>query len=148
MERSLGDWMKEDMTASALPAHMVVPDVRGPYRVPIAQFVADWNHSSDPAALIAAEPHYDGDDTVLLPSIAVVVHALCDRDGVKMPEWVWSHRSEKDVSLFGFPMDTPAGRWRRSVSPAVCGYHRVFFEPRLLNKGTPRQWTDNTDDDI
>lgn len=68
-------------TAAGLTRLMSVPDPRGPYRAPLLQFIGDWNVARDRAALVSDAPVYDGDDPLLLPTIAVVVHALADRDG-------------------------------------------------------------------
>ncbi|WP_420614277.1 hypothetical protein [Candidatus Spongiisocius sp.] len=94
----------------------------------------------DKPALVAEAPVYAGDDPNLLPAIAVVVHALADRDGVPVPGWVAGHRSPADVMLFGYAFDGPYSRWERTRSPTVCGHHRVWFHPRTLDKGTPDWW--------
>ena len=84
---------RESLTAAALPPLMEVDDPRGPYRFPLLQFIADWNVSDDKARLIADPPAYDGNDPILRPAIAVVVHALSDRAGVPIPDWVFDHRA-------------------------------------------------------
>jgi len=44
------------------------------------------------------------------------------------------------VMLFGYAFDKPYARWVRLRSPAVCDPHRVWFHPRVLDKGTPEWW--------
>lgn len=127
-------------TATDLPRLMSVPDPRGPYRAPVLQFIWDWNVAPDKSALVSEAPVYDGDDPNLLPAIAVVVHALAIRDGVPVPARVSQHRAPADVMLFGYAFDTPYARWVRMRSPAVCDPHRVWFHPRVLDKGTPDWW--------
>ena len=129
-------------TATDLPPLMSVPPSvdPDPYRFPLLQFIWDWNVASDKAALVSEAPVYDGDDPNLLPAIAVVVHALADRDGVPVPDWVAGHRAPHDVMLFGWPFDGRYARWIRRRSLAVCAYHRVWFHPRTLDKGTPDWW--------
>jgi len=126
--------------AADLPRLMSVPDPRGPYRAPVLQFIWDWNVAPDKSTLVSEAPVYDGDDPNLLPAIAVVVHALADRDGVPVPDWVAGHRAPADVMLFGYAFDKPYARWVRLRSPAVCDPHRVWFHPRVLDKGTPEWW--------
>ena len=133
-------WRLGTLTAAMLPPLMTVPDPRGPYRAPVLQFIADWNRSEDREALIAEAPVYEGDDPVLLPATAVVVHALADRAGVTLPDWVLEHRAPTDVSLFGWKFDGEYGRLVRRRSPAACAYHRVWFHPRTLDKGTADWW--------
>jgi len=111
-----------------------------PYRAPLLQLICDWNVAEDKSALIAEAPTYDGDDAELLAAIAVVVHALADRDGVRVPGWVLGHRARSDVMLFGYAFDSPYARWVRLSSPAVCDPHRVWFHPRVLDKGTADWW--------
>ena len=75
------------LTASELPPLMSVPASvdTDPYRFPLLQFICDWNVAEDREALIAGAPVYEGNDPLLLPAIAVVVHALADRAGVPLP---------------------------------------------------------------
>lgn len=68
-------WRVGELRAAMLPPLMSVPDPGGPYQAPLLQFIADWNRTEDRAALIVEAPVYAGDDPVLLPAIAVVVHA-------------------------------------------------------------------------
>ena len=133
-------WKLGRLTAAALPPLMTVPDRRGSYRAPLLQFIWDWNVAEDRAALIAEAPVYEGDDPLLLPAVAVVVHALADRDGVPLPGWVLDHRAPNDVLLFGWRFDGAYGRRVRRRAPAVCAHHRVWIHPRMLDKGTPDWW--------
>ena len=111
-----------------------------PNRAPLLQFVADWNVSSDRAAMTRAAPIYEGDDPLLLPAIAALVHALAARDDVGVPEWVMEHRHPIDIPLFEDTDDGWYGHWLRRRAPATCAYHRVWFHHRLLDKGTPAWW--------
>ena len=111
-----------------------------PYRAPLLQFIWDWNVAPDKPALVAEAPVYAGEDPNLLPAIAVVIHALADRDDVPVPGWVAGHRSPADVMLFGYAFDGPYSRWERTRAPSVCAHHRVWFHPRTLDKGTPDWW--------
>ena len=129
------------MTVGDLPAEMEVDCRRGAFRVPLAQFIMDWNHSDKPAALIEKAPVYTGRNNLILPAIAVVVHALCARDDVKLPDWVLEHRATDDVMLFGGDIDSNLGRLIRRSSPPACRYHRVWFDSQLSDKGISRQWS-------
>lgn len=131
---------RKSLTASDLPALMSDPCSRGPYRVPLAQFVMDWNRSDDPIGLILCEPNYDGTDPLVMPAIAVVVHALAVRDGAPVPGWVWRHRAGGDAALFGHNLNSRMGRWVRARAPEASLFHRVFFDASFLDKGTRRQW--------
>ena len=131
---------REPLTAAALPPMMVVDDPRGPYRYPLLQFIVDWNLSSNPAGLIADPPVYGGDDPILLPAIAVVVHALADRAGIPIPEWVCDHRAPSDTVLFAYKQDGKYAQWLRRRSHPASAYHQVHIHPRMLDKGTPDWW--------
>ena len=128
------------LTAADLPPLMVVPDRRGSYRYPLLQFIADWNRAPDQAALIADVPTYDGDDPLLLPSVAVIVHALAERAGVPIPEWVYAHRAPHEVVLFVPDHYRAYRQWLIERSHPLSAYHRVHIHPRLLDKGTPDWW--------
>ena len=130
------------LTAAELPPLMPVPPEvdAAPYRYPILQFIADWNRAPDQAALVAEAPFYDGDDPILLPAIAVIVHALAGRAGVPVPDWVFDHRAPRDVMLFGYEYGGKYALWVRQRSLDVCAFHQVWFHPRTLDKGTPDWW--------
>ena len=70
----------------------------------------------------------------------MAVHALADRAGVALPGWVFGYHSPHDVMQFPWRFDGGYARWVRPRSPAVCAYHRVWFHPRTLDKGTPARW--------
>ena len=114
------------LRACDLPAIMGVDDWFDAYRFALVQFVADWNHSKDPALLVADPPLYEGTDWRLLPTVAAVVHALVDRRGLSVPEWVWGHKAPRDWVVF---CDRPGSVfWNRDLekAPATCAHHRVF----------------------
>ena len=131
----------QKIPADELPPRMEEFCLRGPFRVPLAQFIMDWNHSENPVFLIENEPVYTGPNDLILPAISVIVHSLCARDGIKIPDWVLKHKSTNDLMLFGVDFDSKLGQLIRKDAPPACKYHRVWFESQLLDKGTARQWT-------
>lgn len=65
-----------------------------------------------------------------LPRIAAVVHALCDRDGHPVPDWVWEHRSSKAIYIDARPVEDSAyDQHIRRIAPEACRYHNVWFDP-------------------
>lgn len=129
-------------TAAELPPHMVGETLFQAYRTPLLQFVADWNWSFSKVAMIEEAPSYEGPDRYLLPSIAAVVHALADRAHLTVPEWVWKHSLAEDWVLHCEPGDHESFLWKRAMeqAPPTCVHHRVYFHPRLLDRGTPDWW--------
>ena len=130
----------EELRAADLPELMAAECRRGSYRVPLAQFISDWNRSGDRSAMISEAPSYEGDDPELMPTVAAVVHALCERDAMEVPEWVLGYRADRDVVLFAGDPDSDYGRWVRDQSPPAAKFHRIHFQPHLLEKDSPRQW--------
>lgn len=128
------------LSATDLPPMMEVADPRGSYRYPLLQFIMDWNSSDAQARLIKDPPVYTGDDPVLLPAIAVVVHALADRADIPVPDWVYRHRAPNDTVLFVYKQDGKYAQWLRRRSHPVSAYHRVHIHPRMIDKGTPDWW--------
>ena len=120
------------LTVSDLPGLMSRPSVRGADR-PLIQFVMDWRWRTKDRMNMVADPPPPDTDEVTAAKIAAVVHALCDRDGFKIPAWVGEHRLTHDVALFDVRMDSPYGQWVRQQAPAVCAQHRVYFEADMLN---------------
>lgn len=100
---------------------------------PVVQFIMDWNDQPQRRAEmlcggVAPRGGTDGD----LALVAAVVQGLCERDGIGVPEWVWSQRLESPVTMSGRPADSDWGRWVVSQAPPVCADHGVFFEADLL----------------
>ena len=126
------------MTAAALPRLMAVDDGRGRV-VDIRVLVKDW--TANPAgrpSMIAEPPCRRWRDRLTrrrrdLPRIAAVVHALCDRDAVAVPAWVWQHRSRRPIGLTDrSPLAADRNSGLRSGAPEPCSYHRVWFGPATI----------------
>ena len=67
-----------------------------------------------------------------LARIAAVVHALCDRDDVDVPGWVWKHRSRRNTGINATRRRVSALWAEHSHAPAACAYHRVWFDPASI----------------
>jgi len=121
---------------------MVGPTRFEAYRTPLLRLIVDWNTSSVRSSLIKQAPSYEGLDQYLLPSLASVVHALADRNGMSVPGWVWTHCLDEDWVLFCDLQESGSFFWERALreAPATCVHHRVYFHRRLLDKGTPDWW--------
>ena len=132
---SLGVWI----VAAGLPGRMARPDGRGGV-VELRELVKRWACSPEQRqAMIAAAPrrHRRLDRFTKrrwdLARVAAVVHALCDRDGVPVPGWVWKHRASRPVGIT--PLMDPRSRWAQRVladAPEACAYHNVWFDPSMI----------------
>ena len=129
------------LRACDLPALIADDDGRGRV-VAIGQFVKDWAASDRQrrCSMIADPPrhhrirHRFGARRFDLARIAAVVDALCERDGIQAPPWVGAHRARRPVSLTKSRLDhSPWNDWVRSVAPAACRRHNVWFVPATLD---------------
>lgn len=113
---------------SEIPASMATPGGRGAGYWPLEQLIKDWNNQPESRTLMLAGALPEGTDTTTAAKIAAVVHALCQRDGHPLPEWVPSARSPVDVALVSdVDLASPYGQRLRAEAPGVCAYHRVYF---------------------
>ena len=122
--------MYRRVRAADLPAAMAQDDSRE--HVPLTFFVREWDAwPAERVAMIADEPA--GEDLADLCRVAAVVHALCDRDGVEVPSWVFSHRSPADIA-WGRSCVMEGFIWERTVAdaPAACAFHRVWFDREFV----------------
>lgn len=118
---------------------MAVDDRRGRI-TDLRAFVKDWaqEDSVGRAAMIVEAPrrarrHHRFTRRRDLPRIAAVVHALCDRDSVPVPNWVWEHRSPKPVAITdAVRMGTDYTRLVQAEAPSACAYHQVWFPPATI----------------
>lgn len=118
-----------EMSAAELPPLLVHEyDKRGGW-VALAQFAQNWNRRPDSRRSMMRDPLPAETDPKRGAAIAAVVHSLCIRDGIPVPDWVLTWRYDTPVTLAaGIGTDSPFGRGVRVCSPAVCEYHRIFFE--------------------
>ena len=125
-----------EMRAVDLPALLVDEyDKRGGW-VALAQFAQNWNRSPGSRQLMMRDPLPAETAPESGAAIAVVVHSLCIRDGISVPDWVLLWRNDTPVTLAsGVGMESSFGRSVRARSPAVCDYHRVFFEVSFRDIG-------------
>jgi len=123
--------------AADLPQAMAEPGKRE--HVPLTFFVREWDAWPDErSAMIADAP--TGEDAADLCRIAAVVHALCDRDGVPVPAWVFDHRSEVDIA-WGRHSVMEGFIWEQTIAdaPAACAYHRVWFDREFVGIASQRR---------
>ena len=106
-----------------LVEQMHIPDPRGRFR-PMLMFIRFWNDHPDRRTEMLADPPYDGEHFYVTLA-AATVHALCQRDGMPVPEWVWNYRLDEDRFMTGDRVSTSADT---SESPLLCYYHRVHFK--------------------
>lgn len=111
----------EALTAAHLPAWMAAAP--GSRIAALSSFVNHWAlHPERRLVMCAATPH--GPNRLDLVRIAATVHALCDRDGVAVPEWVWAHAWHEHVRIYDVG---PASAAFRASALATCAHHRVWF---------------------
>ena len=126
------------LDAAHLPQLMSTSQPGRGQSVPISQFVNDWAYWADNReAMCVREP--SGPNRLHLVWVAATVHALCDRDGVPVPAWVWKHRWHEDVLIYGF---RPVKDRDRTEAVPACSYHRVWFNPsHIINYRVHGFWT-------
>lgn len=125
--------------AADVPKWMARNDGRGRI-VELVQLCKDWACFPGLRDAMISEPprrrrwyHRFGPRRHDLARIAAVVHALCDRDGHPVPEWVHQHRSEQPLRFNGSPLgDNDYTRSLRGIAPQACHYHNVFFDPASI----------------
>ena len=118
-------WMERRLRAADVPALYAEPGVR--WSVPLVALIREWHWwPSERAAIVADEPV--GGLPEDLCRIAAVVHALCDRDGVPVPDWVWRYRWQEPIAWTG-ELAAAGSLWDRMIAraPEACAYHNVWF---------------------
>jgi len=127
------------ISADQIPRWMADDDNRGRV-VELRELCKQWAHTDQAhrAAMISAAPrryrwwHCFTARRHDLARIAAVVHALCDRDGIDVPAWVWQHRSRRNIGMNATRRRVSALWTEHSNAPAACAYHRVWFDPASI----------------
>ena len=137
------------LCASDLPAPFAVGDGRNGL-VDLREFVKRWAcFPQQRPMMIAHAPrrhrwhHRFTSRRHDLVRIAAVVHALCDRDGVAVPGWVYKHRSRRPIGLAA-SLD-PTTEWARIAladAPSACAYHEVWFDQAMIENITVHGFRD------
>ncbi len=132
------------ISADQIPRWMAGDDKRGRV-VELRELCKQWAHTDHAhrVAMVREAPrryrwwHRFTARRHDLARIAAVVHALCDRDDVDVPDWVWKHRSRRPI---GVPVSLdPTTRWGRTIvadAPDACAYHRVWFDHSMIENIT------------
>lgn len=137
------------LCASDLPAHLAVGDGRNGL-VALREFVKRWAcFPQERPMMIAQTPRrhrwYDRLTSRRhdLVRISAVVHALCARDGVAVPNWIYKHRSRRPIGLAA-SLD-PTTEWARVAladAPSACAYHDVWFDQAMIENITVHGFRD------
>ena len=137
------------LCASDLPAHLAAGDRRGGV-VALRELVKRWAcfPQQRPMMVARAPRRHRWHDRFTsrrhdLARISAVVHALCDRDGVAVPGWVYKHRSRRPIGVVA-SLD-PATEWGRVAladAPAACAYHDVWFDQAMIENITVHGFRD------
>ena len=103
------------------------------WSVPLVALIREWEWWPLKRAEMIGDEPVDASPDDLCRS-AAVVHALCDRDGVPVPGWVWPHHWFEPIA-WARELDTCGPLWDRMVAraPAACAYHNVWFGEDLIS---------------
>ena len=137
------------LCASELPAHLAAGDRRGGV-VALRELVKRWAcfPQQRPMMIGQAPRRYRWYDRFTsrrhdLVRISAVVHALCDRDGVAVPGWVYKHRSRRPIGVVAsFDPTTEWGRVVLADAPSACAYHDVWFDQAMIENITVHGFRD------
>lgn len=124
-------WKERRLRAADVPTLYADPGVRA--AVPLGALVREWEWwPTERTAIIAQEPVGAAADD--LCRIAAVVHALCDRDTVCVPSWVWQHCWHEPIA-WTRELSTTGPLWERMVAhaPPACAWHNVWFGEDLIS---------------
>jgi len=132
---SSGGGTRRIRSAAEVPAFMDTEwDGRGGW-VALALFAQHWNRYPEHRDWMRAAPLPKTTDLPRGALVAALVHSLCIRDGLPIPEWVLDWRHPTPITLSSDPMDnSPYSRSVRSQCPAVCDYHQAYFEISFRDK--------------
>jgi len=125
------------LTVTELPELMADPDFLTLTR-PLSQFIADWNTWPETREqMLNGKPDCE---MFYLARIAAVIHALCLRDEITVPDWVFDARlPEPEIIVDKIRPDSNYGKIVISRSSYVSDYHNVYYNPELLDKASPKQ---------
>ena len=114
---------------------MSEPGRRNPYRVPLIQFVWDWNVSSDREAMIREAPVYTGGDGLILPAIAC--GGTRPRGSGRRPRPTLGEAPPAPDTRC--PIRGHGRRLVRTLAPTRSGAHHMRVPPSLVPPPPARQ---------
>ena len=101
--------------------------------VPLTWLVKEWDDFPEEREEMIAQEPVRGDAGDIC-RVAAVVHALCDRDGVPVPGWVWRHRSPVPIA-WGRSVPMTGFIWEQTIAnaPPACAQHNVWFDYQFIS---------------
>ena len=134
----------EPVPAGACPTVADIPELltedgRGEWpksRKGLAVFVQYWNNTTDEgrqrmASAEMPEAYLDPED---LAAAAAIVHGLCARDDIEIPNWASHAKADRPVCLFTGPKEDSTVPRLAAQSAFVCAEHNVFYDETFLQK--------------
>ena len=121
------DWIVKGQTA----ARKAGAGIDMPMRL-LIQFTKHWNAFPEHREDMLKDAPSETGSAVHRAALSAVVHSLCERDGEKIPEWVFGVHAGGEYLINGDIADTEYGRLIKAQSPAVCSNYGVYFEKEML----------------
>ncbi len=99
------------------------------------QFLDDFSHAHDKAALIAEEPKWSHDPGRWLYDFAATAHKLAHDNGLPVPKWVLADQYVAPVPLYAFGTEDPAFQdYLRKSTPCEFRWHNLFLGENILSR--------------
>lgn len=100
------------------------------------QFLDDFAHASDKAALIADEPDWKPDEAGRwYYDLAATAHKLANDNGLAVPPWCLEDRYYPDEPQWAFDTEDPDFRtYLEEVTPREFRWHNLFLGPNVLQR--------------
>ncbi len=100
------------------------------------QFLDDFAHARDKAALIADEPRWPQEYTGRWRyDLAAAAHKLANDNGLPVPAWCIEERYCPDEPLWAFDTEDPQFRsYLRENTPREFRWHNLFLGPNVLQR--------------
>ena len=132
-DRLASDWVYQPMGLADL-AHGVAERLGRNEMVPYTQFCMDWNYYTENSRRekILREDIRGVCGETDLPAIASVLHGLCERDGLALPDYLLEAKADEERLLCGVPVATAWSRGVRDGALDLCWEHNIFYEENIL----------------
>lgn len=105
-------------------------------RTGLAVFIQYWNNTTDEGRQRMASAEMEETDLPAeeLAAAAAVVHGLCAKDDIEIPQWVLGEKADRPMCLFTGTEKPENVAQLMVVSAGVCAEHNVFYEEEFLEK--------------
>lgn len=136
VRRATHEFLDPDRNKGYLTLAQVTSSTNGDIALAFGQFLDDFAHAKDKAALIADEPMWSKEEAGRwYYDLAATAHKLANDNKLPVPSWCIEERYCPAEPLWAFDTKNPEFQaYLRETTPREFRWHNLFLGPNILQR--------------